>query len=377
MLYLVRVLSALALALGPSLRLCPKSNAEPQKRQSPKQWKTQNLLLPRSKSGRRSSSPLPSLELPKRSSNNNLCIKLAKTTTMPASLHSPGAGTPCSHKKSKGNAGIPSLCSGGPPVFQQSPQRKTKSANKRVSVYSPLRLPVRQLYTAGEDLSSEGSSSSDSSDDYVLLVGEDSSKSSGSVSLINISHRNILYHKRRAEPRSRRYYASPVAHNCKGSPSQKADTLNDSYSSGLWTNNVDNGNMSQGSNSKSASPDANPSSSPPAVKLISLFEDHGSNSYQTNKKETDILDGIWPGSHNATLLTRFMTCHFSGDWSVYLPFAHWADSKSLGHPSTSISIGKWLSLKSGWEDDVEDDGKACGDSQGGKVVCNKLCNKPV
>jgi hypothetical protein len=27
----------------------------------------------------------------------------------------------------------------------------------------------------------------------------------------------------------------------------------------------------------------------------------------------DIFDGIWTGSHNVHLLTRFVTCHFSGD----------------------------------------------------------------
>jgi hypothetical protein len=49
----------------------------------------------------------------------------------------------------------------------------------------------------------------------------------------------------------------------------------------------------------------------------------------------------------------------------------------LGHPGTAICIDEWLSLKSGWEDDVEDDGGACGDSQGGNVGHNKLCNKTV
>jgi hypothetical protein len=308
---------------------------------------------------------------------NELRIKQAKTATTPTSLHGPGAGTPCSHEKSKGNTGISSLCSSGPPVFQQYPQRKITSANKRVSVYSQLRLPIRQLSTAREDLSSEGSNSSDSSDDDVLLVGKDSSKSSGSDSLIYTSCRNILYCKRRAEPRGRRHYASPAARNYRGSPSRKADTLDDSYSSSLWTNNVNNGNMSPGSDNKSASSDANPFLSPPSVKPTTLFGNHGPNSLQTDKEETDILDGIWPGSHNVTLLTRFVTCHFSGDWSAYLPFAHWADSKSLGHPSTSISIDKWLSLKSGWEHVVEDDSGACGNSQGGNVGCNKLCNKTV
>ncbi len=158
-----------------------------------------------------------------------------------------------------------------------------------------------------------------------------------------------------------------------GSPSRTADMLNDSYSRGFLTDEVDNGNMLPGSDSKSASPDVNPTLSPPAIKPISLFGNHSSDSLQTNKEETDILDGIWPGSHNATLLTHFVTCHFSGDWSAYLPFAHWADSKFLGHPSTSISIDEWLSLNSG----REDDGRACSNSQGGNVVRNKLCNKTV
>jgi hypothetical protein len=48
---------------------------------------------------------------------------------------------------------------------------------------------------------------------------------------------------------------------------------------------------------------------PPAVKLITLFGSHDSNSLQANKEETDILDGIWPGFHNASLLTHFVTCH--------------------------------------------------------------------
>jgi hypothetical protein len=218
---------------------------------------------------------------------DELHIKLAETTKTPASLHGPGASTPHSHKKSKRNAVIPSPCSGGPPVFQQSPQRKTTSANKRVSVYSPLRLPVPQLSTAGEDLSAKGSNSLDSNDDDVLLVGKDLSESSGRDSLINTSCRDILYCKRRAEPHGGCRYASPAARNCRGSPSRKADTLDDSYSSPLWTNDIDNGNISPGSNNKSASSNADPSSSPPAVKLITLFGNHGSDSLQTKKEETD------------------------------------------------------------------------------------------
>ncbi len=34
--------------------------------------------------------------------------------------------------------------------------------------------------------------------------------------------------------------------------------------------------------------------------------------------EQDIFEGVWPGSYDPCFLTHFVTCHFSGDWMVYL-----------------------------------------------------------
>jgi hypothetical protein len=104
--------------------------------------------------------------------------------------------TPHSHKKSKGNAWAPSLCSAGSLIHQQSLQRKTISANKRVSVHSPLCFPISQQTTPGELLLPEGSYSSDSSGE-VLVVGDDTSGDTNNdhkpISLTLTSCRDILF----------------------------------------------------------------------------------------------------------------------------------------------------------------------------------------
>jgi hypothetical protein len=59
-----------------------------------------------------------------------------------------------------------------------------------------------------------------------------------------------------------------------------------------------------------------------------------------------ICDGIWPGSHNVSLLSHFISLHFAGDWSAYLQFAHWADAQSMLYPDVLVRLDSWLSLKS-------------------------------
>ncbi len=52
-------------------------------------------------------------------------------------------------------------------------------------------------------------------------------------------------------------------------------------------------------------------------------------SHQMERDAASISNGIWPGSHNIILLTRFVACYPAGDWNSYLFFAQGADSKSL------------------------------------------------
>ncbi len=59
-----------------------------------------------------------------------------------------------------------------------------------------------------------------------------------------------------------------------------------------------------------------------------------------------IRDGIWPGSHNVSFLSHFVSLHFAGDWLAYLQFAHWADAQLMLCPNIPIHLDSWLSLKS-------------------------------
>jgi hypothetical protein len=92
-----------------------------------------------------------------------------------AALISAEPVTPHLHKKSKGNAGTPSLSLGGSLIHQSSPQRKTSSDKKRVNVHSPYCVPVRLPESSGGQLWSDEGSCSSSSSGGILVVGEDTS----------------------------------------------------------------------------------------------------------------------------------------------------------------------------------------------------------
>jgi hypothetical protein len=55
-----------------------------------------------------------------------------------------------------------------------------------------------------------------------------------------------------------------------------------------------------------------------------------------DQEERDILDGIWPGVSDSSLLTCFIACHFAGDVEAYIPFSRWADSCTLADPSVAV-----------------------------------------
>jgi hypothetical protein len=289
--------------------------------------------------------------------------------------------TPHSHKKSKGNVRAPSLCSADSLIHQQSPQRKKISANKRVSVHSPYRFPVSQQTTPGELLLPEGSYLSDSSND-VLVISDDTSGDTNDdhkpISLILTSFQDILFCNKQSVAHGGCHYGSPLSKDCvslKAPPgkaySQPQETLDASLSSGLWTNDVDDVNMSLESDTSVSR------SSPCTIKLTTLFGTKRSTSTPwCNKEEADILDGFWPGSHNITWLTHFVLCHFAGDWSAYLHFPHWVDAQSLEQPGSEIHLDEWLSLKLPSVDDSDDKDNPL-DCGNGALVCNQLCNKTV
>ena len=55
-----------------------------------------------------------------------------------------------------------------------------------------------------------------------------------------------------------------------------------------------------------------------------------------------IVDGVWPGSRDPHLLTRFVTYHFAGDWAAYLPFSQWAESRTKSDPAEPVCLSDWL-----------------------------------
>jgi hypothetical protein len=98
----------------------------------------------------------------------------------------------------------------------------------------------------------------------------------------------------------------------------------------------------------------------------------------------DILDGVWPGSHDIQLLTCFVMTHCSGDWTSYLHFAKWADSRLLTAPGSPILLEIWLQSKCGGGDGLRDGAASetwyCLRSLGGIVtdnMCDKTCDQPL
>ncbi len=108
-------------------------------------------------------------------------------------------------------------------------------------------------------------------------------------------------------------------------------------SNGSWTDNVSNakGEANEIAFSDKDSDKGYTTHTP--VCPTTLFNyNRNSVSCPMEKDEVSILDRIWRGSHDITFLTRFVACHFAGDWNSYLPFAHWADSQLLEKPSSPI-----------------------------------------
>ena len=92
-----------------------------------------------------------------------------------------------------------------------------------------------------------------------------------------------------------------------------------------------------------------------------------------------ICKGIWPGSHNVSLLSYFVSLYFVGDWSAYLQFCAVGRCPTLLYPNVLVHLDSWLSLKS---DLAKGDGGLGGlpeKSHGGSGsnMCNETCNDSV
>jgi hypothetical protein len=66
---------------------------------------------------------------------------------------------------------------------------------------------------------------------------------------------------------------------------------------------------------------------------------------QFDQEEDGIIEGIFPGNLDLSLISRLVAHHFAGVWDEYVPFDQWADDKALQDPDTPILIAKWKALK--------------------------------
>ncbi len=65
----------------------------------------------------------------------------------------------------------------------------------------------------------------------------------------------------------------------------------------------------------------------------------------TDRDEAALPNGFWLGARYITLLIRYVSLNFSGDWLAYLHFLHWANTQSLERPDVVINLRDWLTLK--------------------------------
>jgi hypothetical protein len=279
---------------------------------------------------------------------NELCAKLVEATKGAAVCTLPGRSTaPAvlispyfhSHKKCKGITGSPS--SGNPLAVcsQLSLQQKMAMANKSFFVQSPLRSPL----CSPETLSSSASSTSSSEDDDKMLVDKDTDDEIKTPFVLLAEHSNPLLQSTQPEVHRGCRYGSPLARGCVPSKfanrpvTSQARTLQHCKldesllsSNGSWMDNVSDaeGDANEDTSSNKGGDEGQTPHTP--VCPTTLFNDNRNpDSLLMERDEVSILDRIWTGSHNIILLTRFVVCHFAGDWNSYLPFANWADSQSL------------------------------------------------
>jgi hypothetical protein len=91
-----------------------------------------------------------------------------------------------------------------------------------------------------------------------------------------------------------------------------------------WTDNVSDAKGDANKNTSSnKDSDRRLTSHTPVCPTTLFSDDRNPCSCWMERDKVSILDRIWPGSHNNTLLTRVVACHFAGDWNSYLLFAHW------------------------------------------------------
>jgi hypothetical protein len=321
---------------------------------------------------------------------DKLCAKLAKAASAgvapTSSCRVQAAMTLASvisNKKSNLTAGAPSHSAFPAPVPQLSPQRKLNTMNKRVSVQSPCQ------FSLCSNLLSSDCSTDSSSNGGVIKGGNNTTDNKVDTSY----DFPLINHGRQSKARGGHRYGSLLSHDrtslMPGGSSSTALARLKKQSSSSDSSSTDDDSTSIGNLTKTDSSDSNGNGADSLlldlflapVRLTTLFEGDGTH-YHQELIESAIIDGIWPGNHDITLLTCFVDCHFEGDWNGYLYFDQWAEEQRLASPSASIQLDDWLSLKSDGADPyglsvslgIECMAGSAEDTARSPLV-HKLCNK--
>ncbi len=101
---------------------------------------------------------------------------------------------------------------------------------------------------------------------------------------------------------------------------------------------------------------------------------HPAKDGHTVKDRVVVLDGMWPGPDNPTLLGLFVSSHFHGNWESYSAFALWADLCLLEFPETPIFVDAWVPSKS---PAVSSGGDGTAGGLGSNNMCNTTCSNSV
>jgi hypothetical protein len=320
----------------------------------------------------------------------------------------PSAETAHSHKKSKVSSGGSTVSPVALSYAYRSPQRKG-STDIRVSVQSPRQFPPASLSSSGSSASSLALS------EGVLTIGDDSDDKESDAEEADISdtasaQRNGI----RAEPRGGRRYGKPARRGRTTSTlgSARSPHHEDSGSASSMEEDSDKGSDDGSSGTSESEGGVMVDSTERRLRQIAALADGvlksppelqrgripaDATSVSSDAEEDDLLDGIWPGSHDVRLVTCFVFLHFNGDWTAYLQFAKWADDRTLTHSGVAIWLEDWLRTVSG---EALEDGTALGDQRGlseeladerqggaeversryslgslGGIVNNTMCNK--
>jgi hypothetical protein len=160
-------------------------------------------------------------------------------------------------------------------------------------------------------------------DNNKMLVGEDMGKEIETPFVVTAKCRNPLPQGTCSEARRGCRHGSPPARGCFGLKPADWPVTGQAHamqwckfdnsllsSNGSWT---DNDSDAKGDAIEINYGDEGHAILTPVCPTTLFTDNRIPVSHQMKRDKALILNGIWPGSHNITLLTRFGVCHFAGD----------------------------------------------------------------